>query len=313
MDKGKENHGIEPSATPSEGGSMSVVYTSPRRGATLMSASIDEQVSSWYAPSRADYTGSDIIPPEDIERVEPQEVDPAKADPYSHLSEEERWKAMKSDMKVQAITGAATGAIVAAIGYYGAKKSGLPAGKAWREAAKAAAVTSASVMARGPVNPETFAAEAGVRGAQAAAKNSSSSIKAAVNSHTFKTVVAQAAAAIAGKYIMSHMGKRVIHNSAKLNAVTNVAMFVASTVPDTMKFYRGEMTRGNYAETMAYNAADFGGSWIGASAGAAIGSAICPGAGTVIGGIVGGIGGGLGASNVSQRVSDYVKTKQQKK
>lgn len=86
-------------------------------------------------------------------------------------------------------------------------------------------------------------------------------------------------------------------------------MFVATSVPDTIKLCRGKISGADYAENMVSNAAGIGGGWAGASAGAALGTAICPGIGTVIGGLIGGIGGGVGASSASRKVTSIFRRK----
>lgn len=104
---------------------------------------------------------------------------------------------------------------------------------------------------------------------------------------------------IAGKEVVSQATVNVLTKAARTNVVTSTAMFVATSVPDTVKLCRGKIFGADYAENMASNAARIGGGWVEVLAGAAIGTAICPGLGTVIGGIIGVIGSGVGTSRVN--------------
>lgn len=128
-----------------------------------------------------------------------------------------------------------------------------------------------------------------------------------------REVLTKTASVVAGKHVAGPAAVNVLTKAARTNAVTGAAMFVATSIPDTVKLCRGKISGADYAENMVSNAAGIGGGWAGASAGAAIGTAICPGIGTFIGGLVGGIGGGIGASSACRKVTSIFRRKRNDK
>ena len=89
-----------------------------------------------------------------------------------------------------------------------------------------------------------------------------------------REVLTKTASVVAGKQVAGQAAVNVLTKAARTNAVTGAAMFVATSVPDTVKLCRGKISGSDYAENMVSNAAGIGGGWAGASAGAALGTAI---------------------------------------
>lgn len=137
----------------------------------------------------------------------------------------------------------------------------------------------------------------GRNAATAATKAVKPVVESAMKTQVGREVLTKTASVIAGKEVAGQAVVNVLTKTARTNALTVTAMFVAISVPDTVKLCRGKISGADYAENTVSNAAGIGGGWAGVSAGAAIGTAICPGVGTVIGGLIGGIGGGIGASS----------------
>lgn len=149
----------------------------------------------------------------------------------------------------------------------------------------------------------------GRKAVAAATKTVKPIVESAMKTQVGKEVLTKTASVIAGKQVAGQAAVNVLTKAARTNVVTSTAMFVATSVPDTIKLCRGKLSGADYAENMVSNAAGIGGGWAGASAGAALGTAICPGIGTVIGGLIGGIGGGVGASSVSRKVTSLFRRK----
>lgn len=134
-------------------------------------------------------------------------------------------------------------------------------------------------------------------------------VESAMKTQVCREVLTKTASVIAGKEVAGQAAVNVLTKAARTNVVTSTAMFVATSIPDTVKLCRGKISGADYAENLVSNAAGISAGWAGASAGAAIGTAICPGVGTVIGGLIGGIGGGVGASSASRKVTSLFRRK----
>ena len=219
------------------------------------------------------------------------------------------WESIKFDMRTQAISCAGAAAISGAIGFWNAKKQGLSNSEAAKEAAKAGAVSSVTALAGGVAAQQALRTTVGRNAAAAATKAVKPVVESAMKTQIGREVLTKTASVIAGKEVVGQAAVNVLTKAARTNVVTSTAMFVATSVPDTVKLCRGKISGADYAENMVSNAAGIGGGWAGASAGAAIGTAICPGVGTVIGGLIGGIGGGIGASSASRKVTSLFRRK----
>lgn len=219
------------------------------------------------------------------------------------------WESIKFDIRTQAISCAGAAAISGAIGFWNAKKRGLSNTEAAKEAAKAGAVSSATALAGGVAAQQALRTTVGRNAAAAATKAVKPVVESAMKTQIGREVLTKTASVIAGKEVAGQAAVNVLTKAARTNVVTSTAMFVATSVPDTVKLCRGKISGVDYAENMVSNAAGIGGGWAGASVGAAIGTAICPGVGTVIGGLIGGIGGGIGASSTSRKVTSLFRRK----
>lgn len=223
------------------------------------------------------------------------------------VSKAGNWESIKFDMRTQVISCAGAGAIAGALGFYNAKKRGLSNRQATKEAAKAGAVSSVTALAGGVLAQQTLRTTFGQNAAAAATKAIRPVVETAMKTQAGCKVLTKTASVIAGKQVTGRAAVKVLTKTARSNAVTSAAMFVATAVPDTVRLCRGKISGADYAENMASNAAGIGGGWVGASAGAALGTAICPGIGTVLGGLIGGIGGGVGASGVTRKISTILR------
>lgn len=219
------------------------------------------------------------------------------------------WESIKFDVRTQIVSCAGAGAISGAICFWNAKRQGLSNKKAFKEAAKAGAVSSATALGGGVLAQQTLRTTAGRNMAAAATKTIKPVVESAMKTKVGEHVLTKTASVIAGKQVTRQAAVNVLTKTARTNAVTSAAMFVATSVPDTVKLCRGKISGADYAENMVSNAAGIGGGWAGASAGAALGTAICPGVGTAIGGLIGGISGGIGASNLTHKVSGFLRGK----
>ena len=219
------------------------------------------------------------------------------------------WESIKFDMRTQAISCAGAGAISAAIGFMNAKREGKSTKEAFKEASKSGAASSATALVGGVAAQQALRTAVGRNAAAAATKVVKPVVESAMKTQVGREVLTKTASVIAGKEVVEQAAVNVLTKAARTNVVTSTAMFVATSVPDTVKLCRGKISGADYAENMVSNAAGIGGGWAGASVGAAVGTAICPGVGTVIGGLVGGIGGGIGASSASRKVTSLFRRK----
>lgn len=213
------------------------------------------------------------------------------------------WESIKFDVRTQTISCIGAGAIAGAISFFNAKRQGKSTAEALREASKSGALSSATVLGGGVLAQQALRSTAGRDVAAAATKVVKPVVKSAMKTEVGKQVLTKTASVIAGKQVTQQAAVNVLTKAARTNAVTSAAMFVATSIPDTIKVCRGKMSGADYAENLASNAAGVAGGWSGASVGAAIGTAIFPGVGTIIGGLIGGIGGGIGASSAMRKAT----------
>lgn len=216
-------------------------------------------------------------------------------------------ESLKFDVRTQAISCAGAGAISGAIGFYNAKMQGKSNVEAAKEALKIGATSGATALAGGVMAQQTLRTAVGRNAAAAATKAVKPVVESAMKTQIGREVLTKTASVVAGKQVAGQAAVNVLTKAARTNVVTSAAMFVATSVPDTVKLFQGKMSGADYAENVVSNAAGIGGGWAGASAGAAIGTAIFPGIGTVIGGLIGGIGGGIGASSVSRKITSFFR------
>lgn len=213
------------------------------------------------------------------------------------------WESIKFDMRTQAISCAGAAAISGAVAFYNAKKGGMKTSDALKEAAKTGGLSSATALGGGVIAQQALRTTAGRNAAAAATKAVKPVVETAMKREVGKQVLTKTASVIAGKQVTQQAAVNVLTKAARTNAVTSAAMFVATSIPDTIKVCRGKMSGADYAENLTSNAAGVAGGWGGASLGAAIGTAIFPGVGTIIGGLIGGIGGGIGASSAMRKAT----------
>lgn len=219
------------------------------------------------------------------------------------------WESIKFDIRTQTISCAGAGAITGAISFFNAKRQGKSTKEAFKEAAQSGAISSAAALGGGILAQQALRTTVGRNAAAAATKAVQPVVESAMKTEVGKQVLTKTASVIAGKQIAGQAAVNVLTKAARTNAVTSAAMFVATSIPDTVKLCRGKMSGADYAENMASNAAGIGGGWAGASAGAALGTAIFPGVGTIVGGLIGGIGGGIGVSSAMRKVTSCFRRK----
>lgn len=219
------------------------------------------------------------------------------------------WESIKFDMRTQAISCAGAGAISTAIGFYNAKRQGKSTAEAFKEASKSGAVSSATALGGGVLAQQALRTTVGRNAAASAAKVVKPMVESAMKTQVGREVLTKTASVVAGKQVAGQAAVNVLTKAARTNVVTSAAMFVATSIPDTVNLCRGKLSGADYAENVISNAAGIGGGWAGASAGAAAGTLICPGIGTILGGLIGGISGGIGASSASRKVTGLFRRK----
>lgn len=217
------------------------------------------------------------------------------------------WESIKFDVRTQTISCVGAGAITGAISFFNAKREGKGTKEALKEAGKSGVLSSATALGGGVLAQQALRTTAGRNAAAVATKVVKPVVEAAMKTDVGKHVLTKTASVIAGKQVTQRAAVNVLTKAARTNAVTSAAMFVATSIPDTIKLCRGKMSGADYAENLASNAAGIGGGWAGASAGAALGTAIFPGVGTIVGGFIGGIGGGIGASSAMRKATGFFR------
>lgn len=213
---------------------------------------------------------------------------------------------LKFDAKTQAVACELACGLSFAVTYFRAKSSGMSHGEALKVASKQAAKSGGTTLVTGVVAHQLLRTKVGAKVSSAASSVvAKPAVQAAMKTEAGRQLVTKTATAIAGKQVAGATAAKVVTKAMRSNALVSGVAFVGTTIPDVVKYCRGEISGRECAENTASNAAGFGGGWAGASTGAAIGSAICPGVGTVVGSIVGGIGAGLGASAVVRKIFDW--------
>ena len=203
---------------------------------------------------------------------------------------------IKFDVRTQSVACGLSCGLSFAINYYTAKSNGMTHKEAIKHASKEAAVSGATTMVTGVAAQQLLRTQVGRNFAAVATKAIKPVVKSAMKTESGKQILSKSATFIAGKQLSGAAATNVVTKAVRTNAVVSAVTFVGTSIPDTVRFCRGNISGRQYVENTTTNAAGVGGGWAGTSAGAAIGTAICPGVGTVVGGIIGGISGGIGAS-----------------
>lgn len=214
---------------------------------------------------------------------------------------------IKFDIRTQAVACAFSCGLSFAINYAAAKSNGASHEDALKTAAQQAAKSGITTMITGVATQQLLRTQVGRNFAALITKAIKPTVRAVMKSECGKQMVTKTASVMAGKQVTGAAAANVATKALRTNAIVSTALFVGTTIPDTVKFCRGKISGRQFAENTTSNAASIGGSWVGASAGAAIGSAIFPGVGTVVGGIVGGLGAGIGASLSVKKVFSLFK------
>lgn len=217
------------------------------------------------------------------------------------------WDSIKFDFRTQAVACAFSCGLSFALNYATTKSNGASHEEALKCATKQAAKSGITTMITGVAAQQLLRTQVGRNFAAAVTKAIKPVVSAMARTGVGKPMVAKTASVIAGKQVAGAAATNVATKALRTNAVVGTAMFIGTTLPDTIKFCRGKISGREFAENTTSNAASIGGGWAGASAGAAVGSMIFPGVGTVIGGIVGGISGGIGASLGVKKVFSLFK------
>ena len=212
---------------------------------------------------------------------------------------------IKFDVQTQAVACTFACGLSFAVTYCSAKSKGMSHAEALKVASKQAAKSGSTTMVSGAVAQQLLRTQVGRGFGAVLEKAIKPVVQSAMKTEVGKQVVSKTATAIAGKQVASAAATNAVTKALCTNAVVGGVALVGTTIPDVVKFCRGDISGGELAEKATTNAAGVGGGWAGASTGAAIGSAICPGVGTVIGGIIGGIGGGFGAALGIKKIFDW--------
>lgn len=214
---------------------------------------------------------------------------------------------IKFDIRTQAVACAFSCGLSFAINYAAAKSNGASHEDALRIATQQAAKSGITTMITGVATQQLLRTQVGRNFAALITKAIKPTVRTVMKSECGKQMVTKTASVMAGKQVTGAAAANIATKALRTNAIVSTALFVGTTIPDTVKFCRGKISGRQFAENTTSNAASIGGSWVGASAGAAIGSAIFPGVGTVVGGIVGGLGAGIGASLSVKKVFSLFK------
>lgn len=113
-----------------------------------------------------------------------------------------------------------------------------------------------------------------------------------------KNLVHQLAKSLFGKGVYGGAAKNAVVKFVRLNAITNIAVFIVSSLPDTFYMLQGKMSKPQYIKNLMVA----GSSVMGGTLGAVLGSILGP-----YGMIGGGLAGGVVFSWTSKKVADYVR------
>ncbi len=206
------------------------------------------------------------------------------------------WESIKFDVCNQAGASATAGAISGVIAYASARHNGVTAGQALKMSGAQAGKTACKTMVTGVATQQFLRTGAGRTATAVLQKTANKTIDAAMRSSVGRKVVEKTAEGIGKRAVTGAAARNILSRTASTNAITASAAFVVSTIPDTVRLCRGQISVKEFGTRTACNGAGAVGGTGGAWAGAAIGSCICPGIGTAVGGFIGGIIGGVGAS-----------------
>lgn len=209
---------------------------------------------------------------------------------------------LKFDVKNNAIACSCVGGLTFAITFLVAKSKGVSNKDALKAAAKGGGATSCMAMATGVASQQILRTEGGRATATVVEKAMKNGIGIAMKTDIGTKVVEKTASAIAKKTVAGIAARNVLTRTMSSNVVTATVAGVVTSVPDTVRVFRGKITPKQYCKRLASNGAGIGGGCAGTWGGAAIGTMVCPGIGTAIGGFVGGLCGGIGGSSLMGKI-----------
>lgn len=223
-------------------------------------------------------------------------------------------KSICFDLKAQSVTCISAAGLSGVVSYISARNHGLSPQEALKQASKDAGWSAAFAMGTGVATQQFLRTTAGRATEKAIENVAKAAVKEACKSHIGRVIVAQNAIGSAGKAAATEAGKKVAMASAKRtaaaalkgNIITGTVMTVATSIPDTVKLCKGEISGKEFTKNTASRAAGIAGGSAGWAGGAALGTAICPGIGTAIGALVGSIAAGAGASSASHKVLSWL-------
>ena len=214
---------------------------------------------------------------------------------------------IKFDIQTQAVACAFSCGLSFAVHYCTAKSKGESHADALKFAAKQAAKSGGTTLVTGVAAQQLLRTHVGRNFAAILTKAIKPVVRGAMNTELGRQAIVKTASVMAGKQVFGAAAVNAITKTLRTNGVVSLVVAASTTIPDAVKYSRGDISGQEFAENVTSNAAGVGGGWAGASVGAAVGSLICPGVGTVVGGIIGGIGGGMGASMGVRKVFSWFK------
>lgn len=112
-----------------------------------------------------------------------------------------------------------------------------------------------------------------------------------------KKFVEKAATVLLGEKLEKYAAKNALTKVIRTNAITNLAVFVVTSIPDTYRVLIGQISSKQFIKNLVVNASGLGGATVGMMAGAALGPA----------GMIGGaLAGGLAFSWSTKKVADSI-------
>lgn len=199
---------------------------------------------------------------------------------------------IKFDVKTQSITCGCTMGLSFLCTFTKGIDSGMSVQEAACKAGKQAAKSGALSMGVGVISQQALRTQTGRTGAAIATKASKEIVNTVYKTSIGKAAVEKAASATVGKQVSGAVAKNVITKSMRTNMVVGTVMFAAETIPDAVRFCKGDISGEEFTKKAATNATGIGSGYVGMEIGATIGS-IVPGVGTAIGGFCGAIIGGI--------------------
>lgn len=109
--------------------------------------------------------------------------------------------------------------------------------------------------------------------------------------------IEKAASTLLGEKLEQHAAKNALAKVLRTNALTNTAVFVVTSLPDTFRVLVGQISSGQFVKNLVVNASGLGGATVGMMAGSVLGPA---------GTIGGALAGGLAFSWSAKMVADCI-------